>query len=86
MAVLTTEQRREIWAKVQQDLSASHEPIGAISKSDLRDALDAVDVWVSTSAASFNSALPEPAKSVLTPLQKSRALLYIVRKRFQEGI
>jgi len=85
MAVLTDEQRATIWSRYMSDLSSEREQIATITKADLRDAVDAADQWVSDNAASYNTALPDAARTNLTADQKSRLLTFVVTKRFQEG-
>ena len=65
-----------------RDLSADREPC-AVTKAELRADLDAADQWVDDNAASFNSALPQPARGALTASQKARLLMRVVSRRFQ---
>lgn len=39
--------------------------------SDWRDAVDATDTWIDDNQASYNSALPEAARTALTQSQKT---------------
>lgn len=59
--------------------------MAGVVKADLRAAVDAIDQWVSDNAASFNSAIPQPARAALTAAQKAELFLFVVRKRFQVG-
>jgi hypothetical protein len=86
MAVLTNEQRQELWATYMSSVSGDGEAVGAFNKNELRTALDAVDDWVNTNQASFNAALPEPFQSEATASQKARLLTGVVGKRFIEGV
>lgn len=52
-----------------------------VTKTDLRAAVDAADAWVDSSAASFNAALPQPARAVLTADQKALLLVAVVLAR-----
>ena len=45
--------------------------------------MDAADQWASDNAASFNAALPQPARTVLTAAQKARLLAWVILKRYQ---
>jgi hypothetical protein len=85
VAVLSTADRAAIHAAVMQDLSRVYEPCATI-KADLRAAIDAVDQWVSDNAASYNAALPQPARTQLTAAQKTRLLVAVVSKRFLSGV
>lgn len=82
MAVLTDDKRRAIYAKYMSDKSAVRELI-PLKKSELKAAVDAVDNWIDANAGSFNSALPEPAKSALTAKQKADLLMRVITKRFE---
>lgn len=84
MPVMSAEQRRALWRDLMQELSRAREPI-ALTKTDLRIAIDAVDQWAVDNAASFNAALPQPARGQLTPAQKARLLALVVTRRYQTG-
>lgn len=84
MAALSDSDRRATWAELMQEWSLLRESV-AITKTDLRSAIDAIDAWVDANAASFNSAIPQPARGALTATQKAKLLLFVVRKRFEKG-
>lgn len=84
MAVMTDAQRFEIWADFMRELSNERDPIG-VDKNDLRAAFNAADQWISDNASSFNTAIPQPARTALTATQKARLLMFVVRKRFNVG-
>jgi hypothetical protein len=77
MAVLDETTRAGIWA----DVMRSDDCPGNITKADLRAAVDATDAWCDANAASFNSAIPQPARGALTAKQKAALLMYVVAKR-----
>ena len=81
MAVLTDQDRREIWAEFQNDSSRIWEILG-LSKAELRLAVDATDQWIEDNQVSFNNGLPITAKAALTGKQKVRLFLAVARKRF----
>lgn len=83
MATLLDAVRRAVWADFMQVISRESDPI-AITKDNLRAAIDAADTWVDANAASFNSALPVAARNGLTPKQKARLLVFVVARRFEE--
>ncbi len=85
MAVLLDADRRGLWQKFMADLSERREPIGALTKQDLRAAVDAVDQWVDDNKASLNAAIPLPARTALTAAQRAELLVYVVRQRFLKG-
>lgn len=55
-----------------------------ITKADLKAAVDAADAWVDANATSYNTAIPQPARGVLTADQKAWLLDYVVRKRIAD--
>ena len=77
MADLTTQQRGEIHAFLCRRFGYG----GGVAKADLQAAIDATDSWIDSNAASFNTALPDPAKSVLTTAQKTIVFCYVALKR-----
>ena len=79
---LTDADRRAIWADFQSEASSAFEGI-AVSKPNLRAAVDAIDGWIGANVAGFNAAIPEPARSNLTARQKLRLFLYVVKRRWE---
>ena len=75
MAVLSEADRARIWRGLMRYASRELQEV-ALSKSDLRAAIDATDDWVETNQGAFNSALPAAAQSSLTVAQKT--LLFCV--------
>lgn len=84
MANLSAAQRAELWAAYMQDISEAREPC-AITKAQLRAAVDALDAWLETNAATINTAIPQPARGSLTAPQKARLLTYVIRQRYLVG-
>jgi len=82
MTILTSADRAELRSMFAQEASSVWEVI-AVNKSDLRAAVDAIDQWVEDNQASFNSAIPLPARTALTAKQKAQLLFYVVRKRWE---
>jgi len=54
-----------------------------IRKAELRAAITAVDAWADSNQASFNSAIPLPARTSLTARQKAEILLFVIRRRWE---
>jgi len=48
----------------------------------LRAAVDAVDTFLETNASAINSAIPQPARGVLTTKQKALLLMYVIGRRY----
>jgi len=78
MAVLSDSNRFDAWAEYMQE---NKEAIG-ITKQDLRAAINAADAWIDSNAASFNTAIPQPARNVLSAKQKAMLFMTVAIKRF----
>ena len=85
MALMSDSNRAAAWAEYMRELSDEREAVGALTKQELRTALNDIDQWVSDNAAAFNTAISQPARGVLTSAQKARLLMFVVRKRFLTG-
>lgn len=83
MAALTNANRKALWAQFMEQASAEREPLAGMEKADLRAAVDAIDDWIEANAASFNRALPQPARSALTVSQKLRLFMEVARRRLE---
>ena len=84
MAVLTDQNRKELWAEYMSDASALFESIGTtMLKADLRAIVDATDQWISDNKVSFNNALPNPGKTQLTSRQKTKIFMMVAAKRWE---
>ena len=71
MATLSETDRQKIWRGLMRYWSSIFESTSGFDKDDLQDAVDATDNWIDSNQASFNNALPNPAKSNLTQAQKT---------------
>lgn len=79
MAVLSDSDRAELCGEIQR--SAPNIQGLTITKTELRDALNAADAWADSNAASFNAAIPQPARAAMTLKQKTLLLSLVVLKR-----
>lgn len=61
----------------------SADTFSTLTKPDIRAAVVAVDAWADANAASFNAALPQPARGVLTVRQKARLLMAVIQRRYE---
>jgi hypothetical protein len=84
MANLSAAQRAELWATYMQDISEARESC-AITKQQLRAAVDALDAWLDTNASTINAAIPQPSRGSLTTAQKARLLSYVIKQRYIVG-
>lgn len=82
MAILNATQRRQCWAESMVELPGT---VG-VTKADLRAAIDAIDTWVDSNAASLNTAIPLPARTSLSASQKAKLLAMVVLRRFRENV
>jgi hypothetical protein len=57
----------------------------AVTKAQLRAAVDGVDDWADSNAAGavFNAAIPQPARNALSDQQKALILLRVLQRRYQ---
>jgi len=84
MVAMSEADREEIWREM---LAKNRDgEIDSLTRPELRALIDAADDWVVANAASFNSALPQPGRGVLTTPQKALLLSYVVRRRWLVGV
>lgn len=81
MATLSAADRAAATAQFQRTPDCP----GVVTKAQLRAAIDAIDDWVEENAASFNLAIPQPARGALSARQKAGLLNYVVTRRFEVG-
>lgn len=86
MALLADADRAAVWAEYMRDISAERGAFGALTKADLRAAVNALDQWLDDNAAAVNSVIPQPARGALTSAQKSRLFRDVLRKRYEKGV
>lgn len=79
MAVLDETNRARVMAQLMRQVEFG--TLGAVSKPDLRAAVDATDSWIDANAASFNTALPQPFRGEATAAQKTFLLCYVAMRR-----
>lgn len=84
MAVLAAGERARIWRGLMRYWSAAETRADcALTKAELRAAVDAVDDWVDGNALAYNLALPAAARGSLTPGQKALLLALVALARYQ---
>lgn len=79
MATLSTQDRAEIAADGMRDSRLG--TLTGMTKAQWRAAVDAADA----NTASYNAALPQPARGAMTTPQKALLLVYVISKRFIRG-
>jgi hypothetical protein len=77
MAVLDDTNRLVAWADLMRSAGC---PAG-VTKPDLRAALNAADAWADANAASYNAALPLPARTAMTAKEKAALLMFVIARR-----
>lgn len=82
MAVLIDADRVVVWKRIMARLSQSRAPL-ALTKADLRAAVNAVDAWLEANAASYNTAIPQPARTVMSVAQKAELLSAVALRKFE---
>jgi hypothetical protein len=80
MAVLTDQERAALHQIFMADRSRARDQL-ALTKAQLRAAIDATDGWIDTNAAAYNLALPVAARNNLTVQQKTLLFSYVALKR-----
>jgi hypothetical protein len=80
MAVLVAADRDRIHKALMRLWSRDREAV-AILSADIRAAVDATDTWIDSNSASFNTALPQPARNSLTATQKTMLFMAVAAMR-----
>lgn len=83
MAVLSDNDRTTVCTLFMRKEANVNGGAGVVTKAELQAAVNAVDSWVDSNAASFNAAIPQPARGALSAAQKAALLQYVVQKRFE---
>lgn len=81
MAVLDGVARARVLAQAMRSLPEALRPWPAVTKTDLAAAIAATDDWIEANQASFNTALPQPARGALTTAQKTFLFCYVAMRR-----
>jgi hypothetical protein len=83
MAELSENDRIACWAQWMRENTDAI--TGALTKAEIKAAVDAMDVWANDNAASLNSAIPTPARTVLSTAQKNALFSIVTFKRYGTG-
>ena len=81
MAVLSAGDRQAVNADYQRDVSSERGQFNGLTKADLLAAVAAIDQWIEDNTTSFNQAIPLPARTALTTVQKSELFLRVLKRR-----
>jgi hypothetical protein len=83
MAVLSNADRIAVWEQWMRD---NKEIIaGALTKAQLRAAVDAIDDFLNNNAAAINTAFPVAARTALSAGQKAAIVSYVAMRRWGAG-
>lgn len=77
MAVMSSEERRRVWAQLMRVNTETM----SITKADLRAAVDATDQWIEDNSSAYNLAIPQPARGALSATQKTLLFTYVAMRR-----
>lgn len=86
MAILGEEDRVTVWREFMADRSLARDAFGALTKADMRAAVDALDAFLNDNAVTINSAIPQPARAALTTQQKALLLRFVIARRYLSGV
>lgn len=79
LAVLDAINRLRAWAQAMRDWPAAL-GMPAVTKTELKAAVDATDDWIDSNQAAFNTALPQPFRGAATTAQKTFLFCYAMRR------
>lgn len=83
MAEMSDADRVACWAQwMRENLDAV---TSALTKAELKAAVDAMDVWANDNAVALNNAIPQPARSALSTAQKNALFAIVTFKRYGTG-
>ena len=85
MPAMVEADRKAVWTEFMQVVSRRAEAFGALTKADLRAAVNALDDYLVTNASAINQAIPQPARGALTAAQKAELLSAVALKRYAKG-
>lgn len=77
MAVLVDADRVRVWKHLMRNCGA----LGALTKADLRAAINDTDTWIDTNQAAYNTAVSLPARTALTTPQKTMMFCFVAMAR-----
>lgn len=80
MAALSSGERAVVAAHLQRP-QQSFGALGALSKAQLRTAVDETDQWIDDNASAYNTSLSQPARGALTADQKTLLFCFVALRR-----
>jgi len=85
MPTMSGADRVGVGGQFQINVSRRRDSLAGLLKADVQAAVAAVDDWVVANQASFNAALPLPARTSLTAAQKAELLALVLQRRYDVG-
>lgn len=85
MAFLEEIDRESVWAEFMARMGPEQRA-AAMTKTDFKAAIDAMDVYVAANAADINAAFPTAARQALTNVEKIGVFAYVALKRYGKGV
>lgn len=82
MAVLSDNDRIKVWRKLQDDYGERHSSM-ALTKAQLRTAVNEIDDWVNTNMATAIAAITGTPSTVLTADEKEEVFFRVARQRWK---
>ena len=83
MAVLTDQNRKEVWEDLMRNCSDCGDTISSILKAELRTFINETDSNLDTTDSTYKSGLSEPCKTNLTAKQIAYGRYLVAKKRWE---
>jgi hypothetical protein len=85
MAVLSDADRELVHRSFEDDQFNRPRTPTSLSRADIRAAVNAIDDYFDANASNINSAIPQPARGMLTAQQKARLFVWVIERRYLAG-
>lgn len=83
MAELSDNDRDQVHREFECEAFSKPRNPTALTRQQLRAAINAADTWVDENSASFNAALPSAVRSALSAKEKAQLLMFVIRRRYE---
>jgi hypothetical protein len=81
MAVMSSQERNRVFAHVNRSTSREMGSLVGVTKSDIANAVAAMDDWIEANQSVINSAFPIVTRTNLTLQQKTLLFCYVAMRR-----
>jgi hypothetical protein len=82
MAALPAPDQALVYSAAATAMNGDREPC-PVTKALLKQTIAEIDAWAEANAASFNAAISQPARGLLSARQKARLLMLVLNRRFE---